>query len=150
MPRAFAAHLRHVGRVDPAADHGQVVLILDNAPGHRAAEIAAPLRDDLHLGFNRLPSYSPRLNRIERFRKKLRRRATHDRLLDTAADLRRSARNSPSDFQTVRGKVRPLVGPLSGNYESDTLAGLVNQNVGDGPCWPSAPPPVTVTSSHPF
>jgi transposase len=38
------------------------------------------------------PSYSPQLNPIERFWKKLRRRATHNRLFDTLADLKKSVR----------------------------------------------------------
>src|SRR5262245_37251353 len=38
----------------------------------------------------RLPSYSPPLNVLERFWKRLRRRATHNRWFDTLADLKRS------------------------------------------------------------
>ena len=33
LQEAFAAHLRHVGRLDPADRHERVVLILDNARG---------------------------------------------------------------------------------------------------------------------
>jgi transposase len=109
MQRAFAAHLRHVGRVYPAAAHRRVVLIIDNAPWHRGGLIDAAMRENPHLEFYRLPSYSPCLNRIERFWKKLRRRATHNRLFDTLADLKQSVRNSLSYFQTVREKVRSLV-----------------------------------------
>lgn len=109
MQRAFAAHLRHVGRVYPAAGFRRVVLIIDNAPWHRGAAIDAALLDNPHLEFYRLPSYSPCLNVVERFWKKLRRRATHNRLFDTVADLKRSVRNSLSYFQTVREKVRSLV-----------------------------------------
>lgn len=109
MQRAFAAHLRHVGRVYPAAEFRRVVLILDNAPWHRGGLIDEALRDNPHLEFYRLPSYSPCLNPIERFWKKLRRRATHNRLFDTVADLKRSVRNSLSYFQTVREKVRSIV-----------------------------------------
>ena len=107
--RAFAAHLRHVGRLDPAAEFRRVVLISDNAPWHRGGLIDQALRDHPHLEFYRLPSYSPCLNRIEPFWKKRRRRATHNRLFDTVADLKRSVRNSLSYFQTVREKVRSLV-----------------------------------------
>jgi hypothetical protein len=109
MQRAFARHLRHVGRAYPAAEHRRVVLIIDNAPWHRGALIDAALRDNEHLEFYRLPSYSPCLNVVERFWKKLRRRATHNRLFDTIADLKRSVRNSLRYFQTVRAKVRSLI-----------------------------------------
>ncbi|HEX4606795.1 MAG TPA: transposase [Urbifossiella sp.] len=53
-----------------------------------------------------LPSYSPQLNPIERFWKKLRRRATHNCLFDTLTDLRISLRASLPYFQTVRRKVK--------------------------------------------
>jgi hypothetical protein len=43
---------------------------------------------------------------IERFWKLLRRRATHNRLFDTVADLRRSMRASLCYFQTVRQRLR--------------------------------------------
>jgi hypothetical protein len=32
LQEAFAAHLRHLGRVDPRDKHERVVLIVDNAP----------------------------------------------------------------------------------------------------------------------
>jgi hypothetical protein len=109
MQRAFAAHLRHVGRMYPADRHKRVVLIIDNAPWHRGVVIDDALRDNPQLEFYRLPSYSPCLNRIERFWKKIRRRATHNRLFDALADLKRSVRNSLSYFQTAREKVRSLI-----------------------------------------
>lgn len=56
-----------------------------------------------------MPSYSPQLNVIERFWKKLRRRATHNRLFDTIADRKESVRNSLRCFQTVRGKLLTLI-----------------------------------------
>ena len=56
-----------------------------------------------------MPSYSPQLNVIERFWKKLRRRATHNRLFDEIADLKESVRNSLRYFQTVRGKLLTLI-----------------------------------------
>ena len=62
-----------------------------------------------HLKFKRLPSYSPQLNPIERFWKKLRRRATHNRLFDTLADLKQSIRASLCYFQTMRQKVRSII-----------------------------------------
>jgi hypothetical protein len=109
MQRAFAAHLRHVGRMYPAAEHARVVLIIDNAPWHRGKAIEAALTANPHLELYRLPSYSPSLNVVERFWKKLRRRASHNRLFDTIVDLRRSVRNSLRYFQTVRAKLRSLV-----------------------------------------
>ena len=65
------------------SEHKRVVLIIDNAPWHRGKPIDEALADNPHLEFYRLPSYSPQLNVIERFWKKLRRRATHNRLFDT-------------------------------------------------------------------
>jgi hypothetical protein len=110
LQEAFAAHLRHVGRVYPRERHPRVVLLLDNAPWHRGQPIDAALRDHPHLEFKRLPSYSPQLNPIERFWKKLRRRATHNRLFDTLADLKASLRASLCYFQTMRHKVRSIIG----------------------------------------
>jgi transposase len=109
MQEAFAAHLRHVARIYPAQRHRRVVLIIDNAPWHRGKPIDDALADHPHLEFYRLPSYSPHLNVIERFWRVLRRRATHNRLFDRLADLKRSVRNNLSYFQTVRGRVRSLV-----------------------------------------
>src|SRR4051795_2892966 len=106
---AFAAHLRHVARLYPAGKHKRVVLIIDNAPWHRGGPITRALADNPHLEFQRLPSYSPQLNVIERFWKLLRRRATHNRLFEALADLKGSIRASLCYFQTVRGKVRSLV-----------------------------------------
>src|SRR5262249_3263522 len=80
LQEAFAQHLRHVGRVYPQHKYPEVVLLIDNAPWHRGKAVNAALADNPHLRFKRLPSYSPQLNPIERFWKKLRRRATHNRL----------------------------------------------------------------------
>ena len=109
MQEAFAAHLRHVARLYPADRHERVVLILDNAPWHRGQPIDEALAEHPHLEFYRLPSYSPQLNVIERFWKLLRRRATHNRLFDSLADLKRSIRASLCYFQTVRGRIRTLI-----------------------------------------
>ena len=109
MPEAFAAHLRHVGRVYPREGHPRVVLLIDNAPWHRGKLVDAALRDNPHLEFKRLPSYSPHLNPIERLWKKLRRRATHNRLFDTLADLKASIRASLCYFQTLRHKVKSII-----------------------------------------
>jgi transposase len=109
LTEAFAAHLRHVGRVYPKEQYRRVVLIIDNAPWHAGTAVDDALRDNPHLEFKRLPAYSPSLNPVERFWRVLRRRATHNRLFDTLADLRRSLRNSLSYFQTMRARVASLV-----------------------------------------
>jgi len=109
LQEAFAEHLRHVGRVYPAHRYPEVVLLIDNAPWHAGAPVREALADNPHLRLRRLPSYSPQLNPIERFWKKLRRRATHNRLFDSLADLRQSIRASLSYFQTVRHKVKSLL-----------------------------------------
>jgi hypothetical protein len=109
MQEAFATHLRHVGRMYPPEQYTRVVLLIDNAPWHRGKPIDEAMRDNPHLEFKRLPSSSPQLNPIERFWKKLRRRATHNRLFDTLADLKASIRASLCYFQTVRHKVKSLI-----------------------------------------
>jgi transposase len=109
MQRALADHLRHVGQVYPKDKHDRVVLTIDNAPWHRGPLINEALAEVPHLELYRLPSYSPSLNVIERFWKKLRRRATRNRLFDTLADLKRSVRNSLRYFQTARRKALTLI-----------------------------------------
>jgi len=109
MQCAFADHLRHVGQMYPKEKNKRVVLTIDNAPWHRGSLIDEAMRENPHLEFYRMPSYSPQLNVIERFWKKLRRRATHNRLFDAIADLKESVRNSLRYFQTVRGKLLTLI-----------------------------------------
>jgi transposase len=109
LQEAFAAPLRHIGRVYPRAEHGRVVLLIDNAPWHAGEVVVEALAEHPHLELKRLPSYSPQLNVIERFWRLLRRRATHNRLFETMADLKRSLRASLCDYQTVRGRIRSLV-----------------------------------------
>ena len=109
LQEAFAAHLRHVGRIYPRERYPRVVLVIDTAPWHRGRPIDEALRDNPHLELKRLPSYSPQLNPIERFWKKLRRRATHHRLFDTLADLKASLRASLCYFQTMRHRVRSII-----------------------------------------
>jgi transposase len=109
MQEAFAAHRRHIARMGPAVRHKRVVVLIDHAPWHRGKPINEALRESLRPEFQRLPGYSPRLNPIERFWKLLRRRATHNRLFDTLADLRRSIRSSLCYDQTMRDRVRALL-----------------------------------------
>jgi transposase len=109
MQEAFANPLRHLGRVYPRAKNPRVVVVIDNAPWHRGQPIDEALRENPHLEFKRLPSYSPQLNPIERLWKKLRRRATHNRLFEALADLKSSLRASLSYFQTMRHKVKSII-----------------------------------------
>jgi transposase len=109
MQRAFAGHLRHVGRMYPREKFPRVVLLIDNAPWHRGKPIDEALTANPQLELVRLPSSSPQLNPIERFWKVLRRRATHNRLFDTIADLKRSVRAKLCYFQTVRQRVLTLI-----------------------------------------
>jgi transposase len=125
MQEAFAAHLRHVGRLYPADGHQRAVLIIDNAPWHRGGPIDEALAEHPHLEFCRLPSYSPHLNVIERFWKVLRRRASQNRLFEGLGDLRRSLRASLCYFQTVRGRIKSLVaGCYSRPENQNASAGL--------------------------
>jgi transposase len=109
LQEAFADHLRHVGRVYPKDEHKEVVLLIDNAPWHAGKPIKEALAENAHLKLKRLPSYSPQLNPIERLWKRLRRRATHNRLFDTLADLKKSIRASLCYFQTMRTRVLTLL-----------------------------------------
>ncbi len=123
LQQAFADHLRKVGRCYPKDRYPRVVLLIDNAPWHAGEPVRRALADNPHLELKRLPSYSPQLNVIERFWKLLRRRATHNRLFDTLADLRRSIRASLSYFQTVRQRIQSLIAksyPLPVNQTPST------------------------------
>ena len=71
--------------------------------------MTAVLEAHPHLELYRLPSYSPQLNVIERLWRVLRRRATHNRLFDTMAALRRALRASLCCYQTLRHKVLSLL-----------------------------------------
>jgi transposase len=111
MQEAFAQHLRHVAKAYPAHKYNEVVILMDNAPWHEGKAIKQALADNPHIRLKRLPSYSPQLNPIERFWKKLRRRATHNRLFDSLADLKGSLRASIRYFQTVREPVLSMLNP---------------------------------------
>jgi transposase len=109
LQAAFAAHLRDVARADPGARHPRVVVVIDNAPWHRGAAIRRVLAEQPHLALYRLPSDSPHRNVVERLWRVWRRRATHDRLFETMAALRRAPRASLCYDQTLRHKVRSLI-----------------------------------------
>jgi transposase len=125
LQRAFANPLRQIAARYPADRYARVVLIIDNAPWHAGEVVRQALADNPHLELKRLPSYSPQLNVIERFWKLLRRRATHNRLFDTVADLKRSIRNSLRYFQTVRRRIRSLI--------ANCYARPTNQTASSGP-----------------
>jgi transposase len=125
LQRAFAVHLRRLGNRYPKAKHPRVVLLIDNAPWHAGEPIRQALAEHPQLELKRLPSYSPQLNVIERFWKLLRRRATHNRLFDTLADLRQSIRASLSYFQTMRQRLRTLI--------ANCYPTPVNQTASSGP-----------------
>jgi len=110
MQAAFAAHLRDLGRAYPPHRHPRVVLIVDNAPWHRGRAVTDALAACPHLELYRLPSYSPELNVIERVWKWLRRRATHNRLFDTLADLKAAVRDALRHLQRVPRRVLSLLG----------------------------------------
>ena len=140
MQRAFADHLRHVGRMYPRERSARVVLLIDNAPWHRGRPIDEALAESPHLELKRLPSYSPQLNPVERFWKVLRRRATHNRLFDAVSDLKGSIRASLSYFQTVRQRV--LSGPPQGWWSREK--GVDSE--GGAHRWPARPTPASSRS----
>jgi transposase len=109
LQHAFARHLRDIARAYPASWHKPVILTIDNAPWHQATEVAQVLASHPHLQLYRLPSYSPQLNLIERLWRVLRRRATHNRLFTSMAELRTALRASFCYFSTIRHKVLSLI-----------------------------------------
>jgi hypothetical protein len=109
LQQAFASHVRDIARAYPAASYPDVILTIDNAPWHRGAAVTAVLAAHPHVRLYRLPSYSPQLNVIERFWRKLRRRATHNRLFETMAALRKTLRQNLCYFQTMRHKVLSML-----------------------------------------
>ncbi len=125
LQRAFAAHLRRLGCRYRQDEHPRVVVLIDNAPWHAGAPVQQALAEHPHLELRRLPSYSPQLNVIERFWKLLRRRATHNRLFETLADLKRSLRASLCYFQTVRKRIQTLI--------ANCYPCPVNQTASSGP-----------------
>jgi len=120
MTPALAAHLRDVAKAYPARRHARVVLAIDNAPWRRGKVVGEALAENPHLGLYRLPAHSPKLNVIERPWKVPRRRATHNRLFDTLADLKASLRNSLRYFQTVRSRITSLVEGCYANATAST------------------------------
>lgn len=108
MQKAFVNHLRHVAQIYPAKV-GKVVLIVDNARWHRGKAVDSLLQEYPHLELYFLPSYSPKLQVIERFWKILRRRATHNRFFSSMSRLIKSLRNSLSYYQTLTYRLLSLI-----------------------------------------
>jgi DDE superfamily endonuclease len=109
LQQGFLAHLHDIARAYPAALGTPVILTIDNAPWHQATGLAQVLADHPQLELYRLPSYSPQLNLIERLWRVLRRRATHNRLFTTMAELRTALRASFCYFSKMRHKVLSLI-----------------------------------------
>jgi transposase len=109
LQEAFARHLRDLARAYPAERHGRVVIVVDKASWHKGALIKQVLADHPHLERYPLPSYSPKLQVIERFWKLLRRRATHNRLFETMAKLKQALRSSVCYYQTLTHRLLTLI-----------------------------------------
>ena len=109
LQEAFARHLRALARAYPAERHGRVVIVVDKASWHKGALIKQVLADHPPLELYPLPSYSPKLQVIERFWKLLRRRATHNRLFATMAQLKQALRSSLGYYQTLKHRVLTLI-----------------------------------------
>ena len=109
LQKASARHLRDLARVYPAARYPHAVRVIDKAPWHRGAGVTRALQECRRLALYRLPSDSPQLQVIERCWKVLRRRATHDRLFQTVAALKRALRSSLCYYQTLRARVLSLI-----------------------------------------
>ena len=77
--------------------------------GNNSKDLGSVLAAHPQLQLYRLPSYSPQLNLIERLWRVLRRRATHNRLFVTMAELRTALRASFCYFSTMRHKVLSLI-----------------------------------------
>jgi hypothetical protein len=109
LQAGFARHLRDIARAYPVAQYARVVLVIDNAPWHRGALITQALKAHSHLELYRLPCYSPQLQIIERFWRVLQRRATHNRLFLTLAQLKHALRHSLCYYQTLKHRVLSLI-----------------------------------------
>ena len=109
LQHPFVEHLRDIARTYPATLGKPVIIVIDNAPWHRSQALSQVLAEHPHLQLYRLPSYSPQLNLIERLWKILRRRATHNRLFETMAELRAALRASFSYYHKMRHKILSLI-----------------------------------------
>lgn len=124
-----ARPLRDIARLYPAEQSPHVVLIVDRASWHRGALIAKTLKELSHIILYRLPSSSPSLQVIERFWKVLRRRATHNWLFETTAQLKKTLRNSLGYYQTLKHR-GVFAQPLEKVYSRISQSGLVGLGPG--------------------
>jgi hypothetical protein len=76
MKGAFARHLRHVARLYPGDMHERGMPVSDNDRWHIDKPVDGPSADHPYLEFPKMSSFSPPLNQIGRFRRRLRRQAT--------------------------------------------------------------------------
>ena len=109
LQHAFAAHLGGIARAYPATLGKPAFITSDTAPWPQGAGIAQVLAAHPHLQLYRFPSYSPQPDLIERFWRVLRRRAAHDRLFATMAELRTALRASLCYVRTMGHKVVSLL-----------------------------------------
>ena len=86
----FVRFLKQVRRHYPQA---KIVMVVDRASAHRAKIVQDYLELDSNMRLYDLPSYSPKLNRIERVWKWLRRRVTHIHLFDSIPEMKEAVRN---------------------------------------------------------
>lgn len=92
--------------------HGpKVVLVIDNYIIHRSKKTAAVLAKYAdRLCVVALPTYSPKLNLIERLWKHLRRKVTHNHLFACIADLVAAVERFLTDMNTRRAEVLSVIG----------------------------------------
>ncbi|HEY7490754.1 MAG TPA: transposase [Candidatus Tectomicrobia bacterium] len=98
-----------MARAYPAERPGRVVIVVDKALWYTGVLSTQVLADHPPLERYPLPSYSPKLPVIERFWKLLRRRATHNWLLETMAQLTQALRNSLCSYQTLKHRLLTLI-----------------------------------------
>jgi transposase len=109
LQETFVTFIKALARTYPENCHKPVVIIIDNAPWHAGLAVTQVLASYPHISFYRLPSYSPKLNPIERFWKILRRRATHNRLFSNIDALCATLRNNFKYFRSIRHKLLSML-----------------------------------------
>lgn len=89
----------------------KVVLVIDNYIIHRSKKTAAALDKYAdRLEVMALPTYSPKLNLIERLWKHLRRKVTHNHLFDDITDLVTAVQKFLTDLDSHRTEVLSVIG----------------------------------------
>lgn len=89
----------------------KVVLVIDNYIIHRSQKTAAMLAKYAdRLEVMALPTYSPKLNLIERLWKHLRRKVTHNHLFGCIADLVAAVTKFLTDLDGSRAEVLSVIG----------------------------------------